>query len=497
MRVDGRNRRAHRVAYELAYRPIPDGQIIRHMCHNPSCVNPEHLRIGTQTDNSRDMVKAGNHHYQKLMPDEAFEIRRAFAAGGITQKRLARLYGVSPGAVRQIISNKTFTDETYTPPPTPMRRPRGSLLRALNEDSAKEIRRLYLAGGVSHRSLAEQFQLNQAIISDVLHNKRYFDPDYTPLTRRAYNQKISEEQADVIREKVASGVSQGQLSREYRVGQGLISQIIAGKIHKGKARRRSPKPQEKTISRAPLRLIKGPAPTSLYEQRRRQTESRTRNIRRPRRKPGDPLITETDGVLDPKSGCHNWRWGTTARGSITVEGGNRKLAYRVAWEMAHGPIPEGKQINHHCNNPRCINVEHLYVGDQFENMRDVARDGYHAHANRKLTWAQVRAIRVEYKPGKTTYKQLGDKHDVTEGAIYCIISNKTFRDPHYTPNNPQESVRRKLSMADANDIRRRFQNEGVTHSALALEKGVSRPTVSNIIRNEIYFDPIYTPPPSE
>ena len=227
VRVDGHMRKAHRVAYESAYGPIPDGQQIRHVCHNPSCVNPEHLQAGTQTDNSRDMVAAGNQtdnsrdmvaagnqHHQKLTWDDAIEIRRVFGNGGISRAELARRYNVSPRNVNLIVRNKTFHDETYVPPPPPKRRPRGSLRGVLNEDLAKEIRHLYLAGGVSQLKLAEKYHLNEAIISALVGGKLYSDPDYRRPPRRAHNQKLTKGQADVVREKTDSGVASRQLAEE-------------------------------------------------------------------------------------------------------------------------------------------------------------------------------------------------------------------------------------------------------------------------------------------
>jgi len=55
----GRKLYAHRVAWEEANGPIPEGMCVLHRCDNPPCVNPEHLFLGTHRDNTQDMLAKG------------------------------------------------------------------------------------------------------------------------------------------------------------------------------------------------------------------------------------------------------------------------------------------------------------------------------------------------------------------------------------------------------------------------------------------------------
>jgi hypothetical protein len=103
--ADGRqlNSYAHRVSYVLAKGPIPAGMVVLHRCDQPRCVNPDHLRLGTQGDNNRDTAQKRRcpktrPWLQKLSDGDVRAIRASFASGDA----LAKCYGVSKATISLI-----------------------------------------------------------------------------------------------------------------------------------------------------------------------------------------------------------------------------------------------------------------------------------------------------------------------------------------------------------------------------------------------------------
>ena len=97
-RSDGTRKvnRVHRVMWEAAFGPIPDGRNILHECDNPPCANPAHLFLGTRADNSADMGMKGR-RVSKLIAEQVHAIR----ADSRLQREIAADYGIC----RQQVSN--------------------------------------------------------------------------------------------------------------------------------------------------------------------------------------------------------------------------------------------------------------------------------------------------------------------------------------------------------------------------------------------------------
>lgn len=109
-------------------------------------------------------------------------------------------------------------------------------------------------------------------------------------------------------------------------------------------------------------------------------------------------------VVDKATGCWNWTgklmWHGYGRMEIDE---NQMYAHRASWFIHHGEIPDGLFVCHHCDNKKCVNPEHLYLGTAQQNMNDaVARNRFPLgtkRKNTKLTEDQVVEIKIAIKRG--------------------------------------------------------------------------------------------------
>ena len=102
-----KKRLAHRVSWFLTYGEWPSNNMcVLHKCDNPSCVNPDHLFLGTQQDNMRDMA-IKNRAATKLKPEEVIEIRK-LAELGESRKVLSEKFNISKRQINRIISREDW-----------------------------------------------------------------------------------------------------------------------------------------------------------------------------------------------------------------------------------------------------------------------------------------------------------------------------------------------------------------------------------------------------
>lgn len=129
-------------------------------------------------------------------------------------------------------------------------------------------------------------------------------------------------------------------------------------------------------------------------------------------------------------GCWRWTGFVDAKGygRIQVKRADRvgrasEGAYRVSWALKNGPIPNGLHILHSCDNPICVNPDHLRVGTHAENMMDIVRAG---RAGRKLTPDSIRKIRAAYRSGAGTQRTIAAQFGVSQTLVGRIADGRLW-----------------------------------------------------------------------
>lgn len=149
-----------------------------------------------------------------------------------------------------------------------------------------------------------------------------------------------------------------------------------------------------------------------------------------------PKITDEErfmSYVQKTDGCWIWTGGKARAGYGTfhVTGNKYVPAHRFSYMLSKGPIPEGLYICHKCDNPPCVNPDHLFAGTQVENMQDAIRkgrfkiqgeDSWHS----KLTTLEVLGIREAYANGGVIKAELARRYCVTPQLIGKIISRKLW-----------------------------------------------------------------------
>jgi hypothetical protein len=152
-----------------------------------------------------------------------------------------------------------------------------------------------------------------------------------------------------------------------------------------------------------------------------------------RRRINGPVEERLQFWVDRSGECHEWRGYTTKLGYGKIRlNGRSEFVHRVAWQQSRGPIPAGFKVCHKCDNRRCVNPDHLFLGTQADNMRDMAakkrRRGIggqrgEKHHQAKITAEQVRAIRAS----EMTNAELATLYGLTRRYVWSVRHGTTWK----------------------------------------------------------------------
>lgn len=135
--------------------------------------------------------------------------------------------------------------------------------------------------------------------------------------------------------------------------------------------------------------------------------------------------------VEKTDGCWVWTGCTRHFGygvlSLYGRGKSAVAIHRLSWELAYGPIQDGKCVLHKCDNPRCVRPDHLFLGTRLENNRDCTSKGRNNQKGRAIgvviTEDQVRELRRRSAAGESA-SSLARAYRITKPAAWNIIHNK-------------------------------------------------------------------------
>lgn len=132
-------------------------------------------------------------------------------------------------------------------------------------------------------------------------------------------------------------------------------------------------------------------------------------------------------------GCWLWQGGKIKSGYGSVRwAGPVCRAHAIARMLTSGPIPKGLFVLHKCDTPACCRPDHLFLGTNTDNMRDMSakgRTGIHlgeSNVNAKLNVGIVRAIRRAWTPGYGSCRRLAAKLGISEGSLSSVVHGRTW-----------------------------------------------------------------------
>jgi hypothetical protein len=141
----------------------------------------------------------------------------------------------------------------------------------------------------------------------------------------------------------------------------------------------------------------------------------------------EELLDRVVPKIRVKEDCWEWTGAHIPQGYGTINyKGKTVRAHRAVWMACFGEIPKDLFVLHDCDNPGCVNPDHLLLGTNRDNVQDMIMKGRRGRPNVKLTEDQVREIKSMLKSECYTLQEIGDTFGVTLTCIYQIKSGANW-----------------------------------------------------------------------
>lgn len=212
------------------------------------------------------------------------------------------------------------------------------------------------------------------------------------------------------------------------------------------------------------------------------------------RREDNTLIKRFWRKVDAGEGCWVWNGAMdkAGYGKILKEPGKNQayfFAHRLSYQIHYGEFNNEFHVCHKCDNPSCVNPEHLFLGTHQDNMDDMVRKGRgkgKALFGEQILWSKLTDEKVEtiinsYNSGEKV-SVLSKRHGVSINNIYSILKGELWshidKKANYIPGRDYK----KITESDVRQIRKIKEETNKTMTQIAKEFGISLSSVSKIVK---------------
>ncbi len=145
--------------------------------------------------------------------------------------------------------------------------------------------------------------------------------------------------------------------------------------------------------------------------------------------------------------------------------GSHMLAHRLSYILHYNIDPNELYVLHKCNNPRCVNPNHLFLGTQKDNMKHMFESGRSKpnkgenNGRSVVTWPVVRQIREEYIKYRIPYVELAKKYGISKSEISYIVRNEHWTDDSYNTPHKKATSKKNIFIPKKWIIRKELKNK--------------------------------------